>query len=1155
MSEAESSAGRPDRPEKRPRSWRRFFIRLFFRIFVALLLLLTTAVVYILFSPISNARLDSALKEAWLDGTGIRIDYTRAEVTVATGLVRVEEPTLLDPENGQALTSLAACDIRVDLWSVIRALTRKGEHAKVRRITLQGPLDLQFHEDRGQFELSPPLRRLVELIRSRLDEERPSDGVQADIESVMLSDVDFYLDRIGGEQVVRLGAVTNTFVLTEFQAGASLPKVVNLVGKLVGSGGSTGLSIQMSADESDEAMRLKVRVNPVDSRKDLLGRLPMDFQSGEIQATGLLSRQGPGDWILRAESSTPHLVLVGAGVQGVDHRVDDAMINTLVRWRNEAKKLDVLSLKVKTSDSLAEARGELGLEEPYPYHLELERLELRGQSVALAERVLFDENRITTPDRGMLRVVGQVDGRASVLKPESVQGEFSVEDLTLLLPNLPEPVQAVRLKARITPEEVQITEGGALVQGLPVFLKGAMKGRPLVGEIANAQFEWAVSGELAGLSGMLDGNAQTADWKVGIRGGVSGSGTIRVKQVKLGHWGQMLEKANIRGRLVFSDAEVRTDQLKPSIQKVRGTLDFDRNKATLKELSGEVEDVPFQMSGSIQGKDVFWKDAKLNVAMQAGFALEHLARYVEWVGRKAPDMPELSGRVQLTGRLQGPLDQLDEATVSGSLRGADVRFRPDGPHLGEVLHLPVVEAQLDKQQIRIESASGTWGETAVTLGGEISPQRGRLDVKLDGELAKVKPLFPKIGHEFEGLAGNVAIVSRFDLSRKPSTPQLKNLLDAWEEEQARQKEGGDLESLAWDIQLTGEAKIDGGQMVHQQMPETARLSEIYGVLKFDLDKTWSEEPVFLKPSTQSETSQLMVVIGYPRDEKKNLLLDFKLRGSKLNVDDWVQNWRKRRPWDPQSPPAKRPLDLKISVDVVSDEVVYRGLEGTELTGTIGFESFGRRNRRLFWEDARARINGGSVLVNGQMVVDGDREVTTHQIEGTNLEVADVSAAFLKNSKMISSGRVSGTLNLTKPGSKGTPLDGSGHFDVTESRFISNAIFSGIGSLLKLDTLFKDISFTKVAGDFKVEKGVIMVDKGNPVIFENPSALHPLSLTVSGQIDAEQKADLLLSLQFFPLVGNIPIVGEIWDALTGRIVRLNVTGPLDDPWVLPAPPVL
>lgn len=1160
-------SGTDPNPESRDRVVRRSLPNRLFRngmrLFVVLILLAALVLALGAFTPLSGNWLDRNLKARWQEATGLGINFESADVTLATGLVRVSTPSLFDPQTRESLIHLSACEVRIDVISVLMAIVDPEASIEISRIHVHGPLDLHFVENQGRLGLSTRLERVTTIVSEKLKEKRAGEGVRVDIGSIMLTSTDFYLDRIDGEAERPLAAVQDSSFLAEFERGRSLPTHVNMVGKMVGETGSTRLSIQLSPNDEEDELGLKVRINPVDSRTDLLGKLPMDFQTGELKAGGLLRRQGPGDWLLRAETATPNVTLIGAGVHGVDHRFENALINTWIRWTNETKKLELLELKFDSRDCTLDARGELQLAEPYAYTLDLKELELRGQAVALTERTFFGENRITTPDRGRMRAVGRVTGTATQFRPESVEGEFTVHDLTLDLPNVPEPVQSVALKATISRDALRITEGQALVQGLPLFVKGEMLGRPIDGEIDSAMFEWNVAGELEGLNGLIGQNAEYSDWQIGFRGDVSGGGTIEVANLQLEHWGRILEKAKLQGRLVFDKAEVQVEQLNPLITNVSGMLEFDRNSAQLTDLSGQVENLAFELTGGIQGREVFWREGVLDAQLDARFGLDDIPRIFAWVDRKPPNLANADGQVHVTGRLHAPLEELERATLSGKVRGTEIAIRPKTRHLGETIRLPAVEAEMDAHRISLRQARGTWGDVNVEIEGSFSPQGGKATAKLDGELADFPDLIPLVGNRFDHLGGRISVGAEATVARAEGAAELLNLVEVWREAGPKEKAitAGRVEADrwrdAWTLALDGSVRLDGAELLYEVMPETSHLTEVYGTLRFNLDRCWSEEPVYLVPGVNGETSQTSVLITYPREQGKNLHLEFGLQASKVDLDDWIADWRQKPPRvkldDPENPRA--PLNFGLRVEVESDRVTYKGLEGEDLSGSLRFEAPARRQSLLVWENARAKFKQGNVLVSGRVERSGDEKIMAHDIEAEDIEVADLTQAFLKKQGMISSGTVSGKLSLEKAGRDAPGYDGRGEFQVVGSRFVSNAIFRGVGTVLKLDSLFNDLSFTRIEGDFEVEDNVVFISKSNPVVFENPSALHPFSLKASGMVGGETDTELQLALQFFPIVGNIPLVGDVWNALTGRIIRLNVQGALDNPKVSMGAPVL
>ena len=118
--------------------------------------------------------------------------------------------------------------------------------------------------------------------------------------------------------------------------------------------------------------------------------------------------------------------------------------------------------------------------------------------------------------------------------------------------------------------------------------------------------------------------------------------------------------------------------------------------------------------------------------------------------------------------------------------------------------------------------------------------------------------------------------------------------------------------------------------------------------------------------------------------------------------------------------------------------------------------------------------------------------------------------------------------------------------------MSNPLFIQLGRILTLESLFNEISFSRIRGDFLVRDGAVHL---KDMVFEPPLLIHPFSMTAQGQIGPGRSLDLELSLQVLSAVNRIPLVGEIWKRITGRILRYRVTNTLDDPKVSVLTPIL
>jgi hypothetical protein len=97
-------------------------------------------------------------------------------------------------------------------------------------------------------------------------------------------------------------------------------------------------------------------------------------------------------------------------------------------------------------------------------------------------------------------------------------------------------------------------------------------------------------------------------------------------------------------------------------------------------------------------------------------------------------------------------------------------------------------------------------------------------------------------------------------------------------------------------------------------------------------------------------------------------------------------------------------------------------------------------------------------------------------------------------------------------------------------------------LLKLP-FFDNIVFSNIQGPFTVKGNQMISQRG--IDFKNPF----LNLKVTGAWGPDKKLDLVLRLEFVPVVGRIPLVGDVLgllNKLAGQVFRVAVRGTTDNP---------
>jgi hypothetical protein len=171
-----------------------------------------------------------------------------------------------------------------------------------------------------------------------------------------------------------------------------------------------------------------------------------------------------------------------------------------------------------------------------------------------------------------------------------------------------------------------------------------------------------------------------------------------------------------------------------------------------------------------------------------------------------------------------------------------------------------------------------------------------------------------------------------------------------------------------------------------------------------------------------------------------------------------------------------------------------------------------------------------------------------RFEAEEMPAADMflGMGLLPDQSGVNSGIASGMFELTRDGPASAFSTGRGNFVLRDSRFISSALFSRIGGVLNLERVFRDITFTKIEGDFRLAEGRIILDPASPVHFSHQlGVIYPFDMEAVGYIGPERKLDAVLKLNFLPIASTIPILEIIWPS---GFLRFRIEGIVGDPRV-------
>lgn len=1129
--------------------------------------MITAAAALLWFLPISSRWSDRIIREQWRAATGLELNFSKAEIGISRGVLRIDSPVLRHPETQEALLDLASAEVRVRIGSVLSALTSENRPVAIEFIRFQGPVDFGIERRDGQIRLSPKLQQLADILSA--DGEVAAAGANGgkpmrfQVGTISVQGVSVSLDRVDGLSRWPEAAIRRAELVADYD-GTSSPVRMVLVGEIAGRDGIAEFNVKFRPALERDEIAMDIAVLPFDSRKHLLADLPMDFETGRIEATGLLTRQPNKDWALNSEAKIPAVTLFGAGVHGVDQRFEKGVLNASLQLAQSENALKVVAVSFESQECSLRGAGELSLAEPYQYSLRLDPLELRAQGLAMAQRSVLGENYIARPDEGKLVLRGDVAGILREKIPSRLSGDIAIEQVMLEFPDLSQPISDLAINASVTTSTLTLKEGYAVVQGIPLRLEGNLSGRMLAGEIEHAEIAWQTTGNAAGISDLIAKSAGDDGAEFTFSGNVTGSGYLKFDYPELANMKAMLENAESRGELRFNGAEFRHRHMAKPIEQLSGSIEFTRNQATLKDITGLLEGAKLGLSGTITGEKHFLSDATANLTVQADLRLQDGENYFRVFGKQPPDFRSSAGRVELKTTLTGAVNDWKQVRYQGSAAIRDFVLPLNSEYAGGTIRAPIVQIEFSPEQLRINEAKGNWEGVSFLAHGGFTPDEGVVNASVEGKLDEVQTILPRLLDQMDVLGGNAMAQHRSEFKRVDAETRPAatfNELFAMMNKSG-EKRPEDLKN-SWQMSISGDVRLNEGSVRHAAMPLDSVLTGIYGEGKYDDTALWTTTPAVVKPGVNSQAAEVNARIQFYKPDKQMGLLEFEGSGNFLNLDDWLHGWRKMELRKPPTPPSGSPFDpdaapkIKIVVKLKSNGTTYRTVAGENLNGVVVYELFGRGKSRLSWNDVNAQAKGGSVLVNGSFIRNDERWVQNWRFNSQNMDVGDVlTGAFgAKDRRGLSSGQVTGQLRLHSDGPKGTRFDGEGHLLVQNSKFTSNAIFSRIGGLLKLEDLFNDITFTRVEGDFRVVDGGVVIDSGKPLLFENPSRLHPLSIETVGTVSHDRQLNLMMNLQFFPVVGDIPLVGAIWRTLTGRILRYSVKGTLDNPDVSVGIPIV
>jgi len=1154
-------SSRPAGASAKPRRpfWLFHLPRFLARLMVYGLLALAVLLVFVWFYPWSFSFIDRRVRERWREATGVELHYRKATFRLSGGSIVIREPELVDPKSGRTLLDLD----RVRIQMPIGQFFFSKPPYLIDAIAVHGPMALVASREDGKLSLEPRWERLFALVRERL--ARRARGSKAEeknfgLRHLRVDTVTLGLFANAAGRRRPLAQLNNAALDADFPETLE-PSQITVSGQFNAHDAAHALVLSIRPDLARQSAEFNLRLNNFFSREDLPWPLPVELRARALESTGRGAFKD-GRWRLSGTSN-----LAGIDLIGIDALADHALGPARLAWNlgfdPAAGRLAVEAFKLDNRLCTLETSGTLSTQAPFPYQLRVAGLRLQGQALGMIAAKLGRGNQIVRPSEAALELEGSLRGNLDERRPAAVQGALRVSGLNLNPPNLP-PLSNLKLQAELSTRTLTLTEASGVVQGIPVLLKGELKGDVLAGEVAAADVSWKGGGSLAQLVAIVkdqlkNTSASQALSDLTLSGRIDGEGRVRFSEPRAGERAAALDRTRLEGEIKIHDAQVETPRLPEPIKKLEGTVRFTSATARLERGSGELNGQPFDLDGSMQGERFFWKNPAL---MLHGRLAADLATLRERVSASDPQLkqslaalPELRGAGRLEATLSAEAGRLGQARVEGTLGLREVVTRLDSDLVNGPLTLSAAELKFDNDQVVIKRAAGSLGEVGFSVTGAVRPTSATLEASFDGELKEIKARIPPaLG--FFWVGGRARASNTLRIEPRPGfTPPADWL--SWRAALAETRPAnGDWRAWIaqrWRFEGGGAIHLEDAEMTFISMP--ARLWGINGLVRWDMERLWSPEASPVRGGEKSEDLLGWIELNYGRNLNDILagakggppVFRFRISGEKLAVAEWLQ------PWDLSyfDTPLERAHQLEFDStrtpnfqmfgEFATANATFNKVKGEDFRCKLDLDAYIGQSNKMVWRDISATLYGGTLRIDGVRVRKGIE--TSLALDHVQLKPLMQALYDEQNVGGIYSGAMTGSVKLHRPwGEPSPPFEGAGEFNIVQSQFVSNRIFQGLAGLLKLP-FFNNIVFSNIQGPFTVKEGQMISKRG--IDFKNPF----LNLRVTGAWGPDKKLDLVLRLQFVPVVGKIPLVGDVLsllNKLAGQVFQVAVRGTTDKP---------
>lgn len=1127
------------------------------RIGVALTIALTASLLFLYFTPWSSGRTDRWIQSQLQRMTGLQVDFNHCVFRLSDGVIEVYQPRLVDPEEGNDLLALTRFEIAFT-WD---ALFQRERTLCLQRIVGYGPLELELGVGAQGIILNPEQERLVAILRQRVGQEarqvsRPKNRqspLRLAIERVRLEGVDLRLMEQSPERKREIVMISQTGLELIFDETLKPQQI--FIESHSEKSEEVEMDLVVRPDWDQRGANVALHLSRFDARELFEGNLGQPFVLRPLTIQGDIFLGNNGRWRYWCEGQTDQLELHVSEVRRDPQQLGAGEITLAGEIDPSSATLTLEQGMLNFDWGTLRMHGSLGWRAPWRYLCEIDDSLLRDRGIDLLLENISAAEKLPGARPGRISLQSRVSGTLQSRRPESIGGRLEVADLDLQTQFLPLPIQALSGELTLTTQTVVIEDGGAIIQGLPLAIQGAIDGDIATGRLDRMALAWRVRGQTDGMSDLLRMHGGTALADYTIKGDVEGQGFVRAERVSDARWFKALGRYDWGGSIDFDQWSLMHTDWSDPVSVERGGMAITPRRLVFNDLLVATGASEVQLSAELAGPEAFWRDAHLQARSRGQLDWLDARNWQQYIPVPLhPVVDRISrGRMRWQARADLDLTAWQQANWLASVQWEDCLTTLSLPHAQVPLHIASSELLLTSDSLQLNDLTATLEGMPIQLRAAASGGVGALDASLQGEMPALRQALPTLLWRFPNADGKAATTHRLALNLRPGGQDFERWFDwiGWAMERHRT---GDLVELLrehpWLSDWQGEVDLRETEMTYFYMPSQMWVDEAHA----EHDRKGLRTTEFGKMRVGSAQDPMLgnIELLYPT-ESNPFTLKFALDGARFDFNEWVLGWgppegfvwpsflKRSSHSGPHryDPDAKVNFHLEGTVD--SDLAEYWRIEAEDFHGMIDLDvTAGGASDVFRWKDVVFEAFDGHAAMDGYM--HGDEILFLLDLDDVQLK--PFLKAMLKTEGIfgIDEGRLTGSLELRWDRTLAdTPYVGSGHIQLSDIHFISNPIFSEVAQALSIP-IFKDITFHEISGDYHIQDRKIFLDDlkfGHPV----------MDLVASGTVGTDRSLDLTLTVEWFKIVEDVPLLAQTMDlinTLAGKVMRIRVKGTFDDP---------